>query len=125
MLKFLENWYRVQKKKKSFWAKFSAVMIGLLIAGLFAIKFYFYKDQVAVLKTKQALADDDKKDLEYEHKQATVSVERVEALEKIEETSKKIDQVQESIKAVDNSRQEDHDIIESLESWEDVDKKIH
>lgn len=122
----IENWLlnKVAKKPETFWAK---IILGLCFFGLSLVFILKYKDNISKLdklKTKNALSENDKKDAVLQQQLKNLKDKKGALIKEVIKSDSNINKIDGNISKTKRTASSDLEIIESLDSWEEVDDKI-
>ena len=121
----LARWFEDLKKElpnKKWYAKIGWIAVLGLAGMILGIKYFFDIKQKEKAQLKNVLVEDDKKDIEYKDKQEILKDQAKSFLEEAQRLEDEAKTIAEKIRTVDNTAE--LDIINDIQSWEDVDKKI-
>lgn len=99
------------------------ICIGLLfifIAVAYFVKSYF-ADKAALVKDK---VEDDKADAKYKAEKAKSEAKKDALKDRIDNRAEKIEELHDKVEIVKKTAKNDREVIDSIQSWEDVDKKV-
>lgn len=122
----LEKWFlnKISKKPTTFWAKIGFGVLLFLASIVFFIKYNYVKSQVNSDKTKNVLAVDDKKDAVLQQKLDSIKNQKSNLIKEIIKSDSNINIVDGNISKTKNKGSADLKFVESLEDWDDVEKRI-
>jgi septal ring factor EnvC (AmiA/AmiB activator) len=125
MLNSLETWLLNKvKNPTTFWAKVAAGACVLLLGAVFIIKYRYNKEQMEILKTKEVLSEDDKKDVVLQEKLKTIREKKSSLIKEVIKSDSNINKVDGNLDKTKKEAISDIEFVEALDDWDEVDKKI-
>jgi peptidoglycan hydrolase CwlO-like protein len=126
MFQRIKNWLKEKEEKNpaGFWTKVSGFLAAVVAVGYFFIKYNYNKQKLDRLETQDALNEDNTKDKEFQHKIEVIENQKQEHLENIKVVDKKVDVLRQKMEDTQNKAKSEHELIDSIKSWDEVDKKI-
>lgn len=126
MLNLFETWLinKTKNKPKSFWAKLGVGVLLFLLAVVVFLKYNYFKNKVETLKTKNILSEDDKKDAVLQEQLKSIKQQKSSLIKEVIRADSNINKVDGNIKKTKQTAKTDLELIDNIDSWDDVDKKI-
>lgn len=126
MFQRIKNWLKEKEEKNpaGFWTKVSGFVAAILAVGYFFIKYNYNKQKLDKLETQDALNNDNLKDKEFQHKIEVIERKKQDNVNDIKVIDKKLDVIQEKMDDTTKKSKSEHELIDSIESWGDVDKIV-